>query len=42
MKHIYYDEDGTHFDSYFKYLETVRDKMPAHVYQFASDYRYNY
>ena len=40
MKYIYYDEDGTHFDSYFKYLETVRDKMPPHVYQFASDYKY--
>jgi len=41
MKHIFMDNDGvTHFESYFEYLKSMKDKMPSHVYQFASDYNH--
>ena len=38
MEHIFGDERGVvHFDSYFTYVESVKERFPPHVYAFASD-----
>ena len=38
MEHIFRDERGVvHFDSYFTYVEPVKERFPPHVYAFASD-----
>jgi hypothetical protein len=41
MEHIFKDERGVvHFDSYFMYLESVKERLPPHVYVFASDFKH--
>jgi len=38
MEHICRDERSVvHFDSYFTYGESVKERFPPHVYAFASD-----
>lgn len=38
MRFIYTDEMGvTHFDAYFNYLSSVKDRFPRPLYEFAGD-----
>ncbi len=38
MEHIFRDERGVvHFDLYFTYVESVKERFHPHVYAFASD-----
>ena len=40
MNHILSDDGMIDFDRYLAYLETVREKLPDHVFSFASDSRH--
>lgn len=41
MKYLHKDANGTIcFDSYFSYIESIKDKLAPHVYSFASDFRF--
>jgi hypothetical protein len=41
MEHIFRDERGVvHFDLYFTYLESVKERFPPHLYAFASNPKY--
>ncbi|CAA0092714.1 Uncharacterised protein [BD1-7 clade bacterium] len=38
MKYITENEDGfTSYTPYFEYIESIRNKLPSHVYEFASN-----
>lgn len=41
MKYILTDKEGTtNFDEYFKYIESIKNNIPSHLYSFASDSKY--
>jgi hypothetical protein len=41
MEYIFTDNQGVvHFDLYFTYIESVKDRFPPYVYAFASDSKY--
>jgi hypothetical protein len=41
MEYILNSEtDGIDFDKYLKYLNSIQNRLPAHIYSFASDLRY--
>lgn len=40
MKYIYTNELGTQLGAYFEYINSLENKLPPHVYAFASDPKY--
>jgi hypothetical protein len=41
MKYIQTTDDGiATFDKYFDYIESIKARLPKHVYDFASNYKY--
>ena len=39
MQYIHQDEKGVfHFTTYFEYIESIFDKIPKHLYNFAKDF----
>jgi hypothetical protein len=38
LKYIRTDSNGTHFDEYFEYIQSIRTRLPEHVYEFASNF----
>lgn len=41
MQYIKIDSDGiVHWDNYFNYIESISNKLPLHIYEYAKDFKH--